>query len=224
MSGRPFRSTSRGWNINWIRRRCRLRDSPAGRRTSSRQARASDSARTSRPVPSREASDRNASGRWRRYFPSRSPPAPAVSVAARSGFCATSAPPPKLALHGRARALARPRFGHDFARDIAAALHWCAPGPFDRNRLQIASIDHAMRFHRPFRAGMSGGSLWQDSPSASGARGFSRGLIYSADGKLVASVAQGTIDSVCATSLLRNPQCRTSARVYVTCVDCRGRQ
>jgi len=57
------------------------------------------------------------------------------------------------------------------------------------DRLQIASIDHAMWFHRPFRA-----DEWllyvQDSPSASGARGFSRGLIYSTDGKLVASVAQ----------------------------------
>jgi len=55
--------------------------------------------------------------------------------------------------------------------------------------IQIASIDHAMWFHRRFRA-----DEWllyvQDSPSASGARGFSRGLIYSRDGKLVASVAQ----------------------------------
>jgi acyl-CoA thioesterase II len=55
--------------------------------------------------------------------------------------------------------------------------------------IQIASIDHAMWFHRPFRA-----DQWllyaQDSPSASGARGFNRGLIYSQDGRLVASVTQ----------------------------------
>jgi acyl-CoA thioesterase-2 len=61
-------------------------------------------------------------------------------------------------------------------------------GWFDR-RLQIASIDHAMWFHRPFRA-----DEWllyvQDSPSASGGRGFNRGLIYAANGNLVASVAQ----------------------------------
>ncbi|MBS0274078.1 MAG: acyl-CoA thioesterase II [Proteobacteria bacterium] len=61
-------------------------------------------------------------------------------------------------------------------------------GWFD-NRVQMASIDHAMWFHRPFRA-----DQWllyvQDSPSASGARGFNRGLIFSQDGKLVASVAQ----------------------------------
>ena len=61
-------------------------------------------------------------------------------------------------------------------------------GWFD-DRVQMASIDHAMWFHRPFRA-----DNWllyvQDSPSASGARGFSRGLVYTQEGKLVASVAQ----------------------------------
>jgi len=61
-------------------------------------------------------------------------------------------------------------------------------GWFD-DRIQMASIDHAMWFHRPFRA-----DQWllyvQDSPSASGARGFNRGLIYDENGKLVASVAQ----------------------------------
>ena len=61
-------------------------------------------------------------------------------------------------------------------------------GWFD-TRMQMASIDHAMWFHRPFRA-----DEWllyvQDSPSASGARGFNRGLIFSRDGRLVASVAQ----------------------------------
>jgi acyl-CoA thioesterase-2 len=61
-------------------------------------------------------------------------------------------------------------------------------GWFD-DRLQMASIDHAMWFHRPFRA-----DEWllyvQDSPCAHGARGFNRGAIYAADGTLVASVAQ----------------------------------
>jgi acyl-CoA thioesterase-2 len=55
--------------------------------------------------------------------------------------------------------------------------------------VQVASLDHAMWFHRPFRA-----DDWllyvQDSPSASGARGFNRGAIYRRDGVLVASVAQ----------------------------------
>lgn len=59
---------------------------------------------------------------------------------------------------------------------------------FDK-RIQAASLDHAMWFHRPFRA-----DDWllysQDSPSAGGARGFSRGLVFDRQGRLVASVAQ----------------------------------
>jgi acyl-CoA thioesterase II len=55
--------------------------------------------------------------------------------------------------------------------------------------IMAASLDHALWFHRPFRA-----DDWllyaQDSPNASGARGFSRGLIFARDGTLVASVAQ----------------------------------
>jgi acyl-CoA thioesterase II len=55
--------------------------------------------------------------------------------------------------------------------------------------IQAASLDHALWFHRPFRA-----DEWllyaQDSPNASGARGFSRGLIFDRAGTLVASVAQ----------------------------------
>ena len=59
---------------------------------------------------------------------------------------------------------------------------------FDRN-IMAASLDHALWFHRPFRA-----DEWllytQDSPNLHGARGFARGLIFAADGTLVASVAQ----------------------------------
>ena len=59
---------------------------------------------------------------------------------------------------------------------------------FDRD-LQLASLDHAMWFHRPFSIGD-----WllyaQDSPAASGARGFCRGSVFTRDGQLVASVAQ----------------------------------
>ncbi len=55
--------------------------------------------------------------------------------------------------------------------------------------IQVASLDHAMWFHRPFRA-----DEWllyaQDSPTSSGARGLSRGLIYDLDGRHVASTAQ----------------------------------
>ena len=59
---------------------------------------------------------------------------------------------------------------------------------FERS-IQAASLDHALWFHRPFRA-----DDWllyaQDTPSASGARGFARGLIFTRSGELVASVAQ----------------------------------
>lgn len=59
---------------------------------------------------------------------------------------------------------------------------------FDQ-RLQGASLDHAIWFHRP--SDMSKWHLYdQDSPNSGGARGFNRGSIYSMDGRLVASVAQ----------------------------------
>jgi acyl-CoA thioesterase-2 len=58
-----------------------------------------------------------------------------------------------------------------------------------RGNVVLASIDHAMWFHRPMRV-----DDWLlyviDSPSASGARGFSRGSIFSRAGRLVASTAQ----------------------------------
>jgi acyl-CoA thioesterase-2 len=53
----------------------------------------------------------------------------------------------------------------------------------------MASLDHAMWFHRPFRA-----DDWllyaQESPSAEAARGFTMGHLFTRDGRLVASVAQ----------------------------------
>ncbi len=55
--------------------------------------------------------------------------------------------------------------------------------------IQAASLDHAMWFHRPVR--MDDWLLYaQDSPSASQALGLARGLIYTREGRLVASVAQ----------------------------------
>jgi acyl-CoA thioesterase-2 len=55
--------------------------------------------------------------------------------------------------------------------------------------LQVASLDHAMWFHRPHP--LDGWLLYtQDTPSSSGSRGFTRGAIYGEDGTLVASVAQ----------------------------------
>jgi acyl-CoA thioesterase-2 len=55
--------------------------------------------------------------------------------------------------------------------------------------VQIASLDHAIWFHRPARA-----DDWllydQNSPSASGARGLATGRIFTRDGTLVATVVQ----------------------------------
>jgi acyl-CoA thioesterase-2 len=71
---------------------------------------------------------------------------------------------------------------------VTTALHphgvsWLTPG------LQIASIDHVMWFHQPFRM-----DEWLlhviDSPEAYGSRGLARGRVFTRDGRLVASTAQ----------------------------------
>ncbi len=55
--------------------------------------------------------------------------------------------------------------------------------------ISMASLDHAMWFHREFRA-----DEWllyaQETPSAQGARGLARGMVYTRDGELVCSVVQ----------------------------------
>ena len=61
--------------------------------------------------------------------------------------------------------------------------------PIGSPKVQAASLDHSIWFHRPFRA-----DAWmlydQVSPSASGARGLAFGRVFTEDGVLVASVAQ----------------------------------
>jgi len=60
---------------------------------------------------------------------------------------------------------------------------------FSQESIRAASLDHAMWFHRDFR--MDEWLLYDmDSPSASHGRGFSRGNIFTRDGKLIASVTQ----------------------------------
>jgi acyl-CoA thioesterase-2 len=70
--------------------------------------------------------------------------------------------------------------------DTAALPHAI---PWNDPRYVMASLDHAMWFHRPFRA-----DEWllyaQESPSAEGARGFTMGHLFTRDGTLVVSVAQ----------------------------------
>ena len=71
---------------------------------------------------------------------------------------------------------------------LEASLHRHGRSWFQPD-MMVASIDHAIWFHRPFRA-----DQWllyvTDSPSTSGARGMNLGTIYSEDGTLVATVAQ----------------------------------
>ncbi|EYF03327.1 acyl-CoA thioesterase II [Chondromyces apiculatus] len=60
---------------------------------------------------------------------------------------------------------------------------WLSPG------MQVASLDHAMWFHRPFRV-----DEWLlhvfESPTAHGARGLARGRVFTQDGRLIASTVQ----------------------------------
>lgn len=73
-------------------------------------------------------------------------------------------------------------------------VSWITPG------MQVASLDHAMWFHRPFR--FDDWLLYDvESPSASGGRGLVLGRFYTRDGVLVASVAQE--------GLMRNRNART---------------
>jgi acyl-CoA thioesterase-2 len=71
---------------------------------------------------------------------------------------------------------------------LGASLRHHALTWFDQT-LQVASLDHALWFHRPFRA-----DEWllyvTESPSTSGARGLNFGRIYTREGTLVASVVQ----------------------------------
>jgi acyl-CoA thioesterase-2 len=81
-------------------------------------------------------------------------------------------------------------FMSDFALLGAALL----PHPYTgySRELQLASLDHGLWFHRPFRADEY--LLYSlDGPSASAGRGFSRGQFYSREGKLVASTVQESL-------------------------------
>ena len=81
-------------------------------------------------------------------------------------------------------------FISDFALLGAALL----PHPYTAmsKKIQAASLDHAIWFHRPGRA--DDYLLYSmDSPNAGGGRGFSRGQMFSRDGCLIASTAQESL-------------------------------
>ena len=66
---------------------------------------------------------------------------------------------------------------------IPHGVGWMSP------RMQVASLDHSLWLHEPFRA-----DEWllytMDSPWAGHARAFNRGRVFTRDGRLVANVAQ----------------------------------
>ena len=78
-----------------------------------------------------------------------------------------------------------------YASDLTLLASVLVPhGAAHRARLQLASLDHAMWFHRPFRA-----DEWllyecQARRRASGARGLATGRVFTQDGRLVATVVQ----------------------------------
>jgi acyl-CoA thioesterase-2 len=76
-----------------------------------------------------------------------------------------------------------------YASDMTLLDTTMLPHGLTFNREFMASLDHAMWFHRPLRA-----DEWllydQQSPTASGARGLAFGSIFSHDGRLVVSVVQ----------------------------------
>ena len=78
-----------------------------------------------------------------------------------------------------------------YASDFGLAITSLYPHgqSFWQPQMQVASLDHAMWFHRDFR--MDNWLLYvMESPNAGKSRGLSRGQIYTQEGKLVASVVQ----------------------------------
>ena len=95
---------------------------------------------------------------------------------------AVDALPDELALHQNILA-----YVSDFELLATATLPHAIS--LTQGNILMASIDHALWFHRPFRV-----DDWllysMESPTATGVRGFSRGHFFTADGRLVASVSQ----------------------------------
>jgi len=76
-----------------------------------------------------------------------------------------------------------------WASDISLLGASLAAHTLDSSRVQMATLDHTIWFHRPFRAD----EWWlydQESPSAENGRGLAIGRVFSADGKLVATAVQ----------------------------------
>ena len=76
-----------------------------------------------------------------------------------------------------------------YASDLTLLASVLAPHPVPMSQVALASLDHAMWFHRPFRA--DEWLLYEcRSPSASGSRGLATGRFFTRDGRLVATAVQ----------------------------------
>jgi acyl-CoA thioesterase-2 len=104
-------------------------------------------------------------------------------------------PPHRAVWYRAAGALPDDPSLHRYLLAYASDFHLLATAMFPHGvswlmpTMQVASLDHAMWFHRPFRL-----DEWllyaMDSPSSSGARGLVRGRFFDRGGRLVASVMQ----------------------------------
>jgi acyl-CoA thioesterase-2 len=76
-----------------------------------------------------------------------------------------------------------------YASDLTLLASVLAPHPLPANQVAMASLDHAMWFHHPFRA--DEWLLYEcRSPSASGSRGLATGRFFTRDGLLVVTAVQ----------------------------------
>jgi acyl-CoA thioesterase-2 len=129
-----------------------------------------------RALAARPFEIRLSSGDGDPFLPSPRPPARMVWLRT------TDRLPDEPALHAYLLAYAS---DHSFISTalLPHGVTWLTPG------MQVASLDHVMWFHQPFRV-----DEWLlyviDSPAAHGARGLVRGRIFTHDGRLVASTAQ----------------------------------
>ena len=137
------------------------------------------------PQRIREAFERRIAVEFRPIEP-RNPLLPVVDPPRQSYWVRANGPLPDAPLL-HACVLA---YASDFGL-LATALRphgvsWLSPG------LAVASIDHAIWFHRPFRV-----DDWllyaMDSPTAQGGRGLSRGQFFDRAGRLVVSVTQESL-------------------------------
>src|SRR5256886_5408455 len=99
------------------------------------------------------------------------------------------APPPGIQRRGPSAPARRHARSEEHTSELQSQSNLVCRLLLEKKNMMPATLDHAMWFHRPFRA-----DEWllyaHDSPSAQDGRGLTRGMIFKPDGTLLASVAQ----------------------------------